>query len=172
MKYQSQIVGHGGQNVLLTLDSQEAQIVADCIENVYGLVQTTHEVNDYRISNGLVHVGTSAVYSLVIRMKPVVTRITPAKQGNYYYDSPWAKARYNFCLQLAIRLGVASWDENCRGYEDGPCPEYFDCNKVSKLHYSQIVFWDETHRKQYIGEMGAGGTKDKYYFNRSKKINN
>ncbi|RHZ01741.1 hypothetical protein DYB35_011697 [Aphanomyces astaci] len=51
----------GGLNKLIELSSIESDLIADCMEWGWGLRETTHMVNQLRLSLNRMHVGTSAV---------------------------------------------------------------------------------------------------------------
>ena len=65
-------VNNGGANVLIPIDSVEAQIVADHMEGGLGLTQTTFLVNQHRTECDppLIEVGRSAVHSCHLRLNP------------------------------------------------------------------------------------------------------
>ena len=109
----SRKAGSGGHNKIVALGSEEEQMVADHIEGGLSLTQTTYLINLHREARGLQVLGRSAVYSAHLRLNPVVTPILDAKQGSFDEDSPWAKARLMWVLQLLIRFGImtgiAAW---------------------------------------------------------------
>lgn len=61
-------------------------------------------LNEHQISAGKIHVGLSSVYSVCIRLNPVVTPISASKQGSNDPESDWVKARLKWVTQLAIWL--------------------------------------------------------------------
>ncbi|KAF0703228.1 hypothetical protein AaE_015483, partial [Aphanomyces astaci] len=152
----------GGLNKLIELSAIESDLIADCMEWGWGLRETTHMVNQLRLSLNRMHVGTSAVYSAYLRMNPVVTSIGALKQGNVDASSAWAKARLGWAQQLATRFGIWSWDAD----SVVDCPPYLDATCVTALEPSQIVSWDETHKEVKIGGYGVNGSKRQVRFHR------
>ncbi|ETV77790.1 hypothetical protein H257_08631 [Aphanomyces astaci] len=151
-----------GVNKLIELGSIESDLIADCMEWGWGLRETTHMVNQLRLSLNPMHVGTSAVYTAYLRMNPVVTSIGALKQGNVDASSAWAKARLGWAQQLATRFGIWSWDAD----SVVDCPPYLDATCVTALEPSQIVSWDETHKEVKIGGYGVNGLKRQVRFRR------
>ena len=92
--------GRGGQNTLIKSGSPEEKIVANSMESGRSLRSTTLLVNKHLRKKKQEHVGMSSVHSCYWRLDPVVTAISKRKQGSNDPDSPWAKARYGWCLQL------------------------------------------------------------------------
>ncbi|KAF0709298.1 hypothetical protein AaE_012918 [Aphanomyces astaci] len=132
----------GGLNKLIELSSIESDLIEDCMEWGWGLRETTHMVNQLRLSLNRMHVETSAMYSAYLRMNPVVISIGALKQGNVDASLAWAKARLGWAQQLATRFGIWSWDAD----SVVDCPPYLDATCVTALEPSQIVSWDETHK--------------------------
>ena len=56
-------------------------------------------------------------------------------------------AQKNICLQFLIRLGAMSWKD----IHNVNLPRYFDVDILGDINLSQIVYWDQTHRKCAIG---------------------
>ena len=163
-------VGSGGHNKIITLGSIEEQMVADHMERGLGLTQTTNLINLHRQESGLEEVGRSAVYSAHLRLDPVETPISDAKQGTFDEESPWAKARLMWVLQLLIRFGImtglAAWNLYSRGVPfstDDPnlLPAFFTLALIGQLSIYQISFWDETHRKVQVGGKGHEGANSR-----------
>ncbi|KAF0752594.1 hypothetical protein AaE_005980 [Aphanomyces astaci] len=125
------------------------------MERGHGLRETSFAVNQHRANTGDGVVGVSAVYSAYQRLDPVVSTIAPIKQGDTSPDSPWAIARLNWTMQLAIRLGIWQWDSQ----RLGPCPRAFDAATLTPVAITQIVSWDETHKEVKIGGGGHGNNK-------------
>ena len=96
----------------IPLDSVEAQIVADYMEDGYGLRQTTAQVNKYRQDqaedDSWVRVGVSAVYSCYLALDPVVTAVEDVKQGKHDPEATWSVASYNWVTYLMVRFGQLS----------------------------------------------------------------
>ena len=101
--------GSGGHNRFIPIDSEEAEIVADCMEKNYGLTRTTRVVNNFRKRIGKpTDVRRSSVRNCWVALKPLVTTVQKRKAGNYRPGSAWAHARWGWCLQLAIMLGIVT----------------------------------------------------------------
>merc|ERR1711981_426783 len=82
-------------------------------------------------------------------MKPLVTPIYRCKQGSMDEDSPWAKARYKWVTQLAVRFGLLKLSELANEEERKWCK---DLDKAeNQLHWTQVVHFDETHKKVLCG---------------------
>ncbi|KAF0774595.1 hypothetical protein AaE_001707 [Aphanomyces astaci] len=106
-------------------------------------------VNEYRSSVDEGHVGQSPVYSLSVRMNPVVTPLQRLKQGSPDEYSAWAIARCGLIQHIATRT---------YGYLDEAI--------LAPLEISQVVVWDDTHKDAQIGDYGAGGRKTQVRFPR------
>ena len=68
----------GLAKVLLAIDSPEAQIAADELEEGGSRKSATEKVNEYRLTRGLEHVGQGAVYSLMRRLGVDTKRVRKA----------------------------------------------------------------------------------------------
>ena len=71
----------GLAKVLLAIDSPEAQIAADELEEGGSRKSATEKVNEYRLTRGLEHVGQGAVYSLMRRLGVDTKRVRKAPQA-------------------------------------------------------------------------------------------
>jgi hypothetical protein len=89
---------------------QEYQIFIDSMESGYGLVTTMHQTNEYRLELDLLDVGYTAVRRTMKRLDPVIRNIRRRKQGKKDLNSPWAKARLMWVMQLLVRLGKHNFD--------------------------------------------------------------
>ncbi|KAF0728533.1 hypothetical protein AaE_009435, partial [Aphanomyces astaci] len=150
VSYSGKSKSHGGQNKCIDTDAVENQIIANCMEHGHGLRESTFAVNQHRQKSNSVVVGMSAVYSAYHRLSPVVSSIPPIKQGNSNMGSAWATARLGWTRQLAVRLGIWSWDPSVLGQ----CPSAYDAANLTPLDVCQIVSWDETHKTVKIGGGG------------------
>ena len=153
-----------GRTPILTLDSPEAQIVADAIEDGLSIVQTTMMCNEHRRQEQLIALTKAPIEGLIKKMKPLVTKITKTKQGNRDANSPWARGRYGWSTQILVRLGTIEGQKK----EDGTIPDYWNPDKMSKLKKTQISHWDETHKKCTIGGIGAGTVEYRVRFPRDE----
>jgi len=125
----------GHSRRILDINSVEAQILADTMELGLGLREADHIINEYRSIVSKLHVSVSIVYNLHRALEPAVSSIAKHKQGNADKGSPWAKARFKWTRQLAIRLGAHVWDSSV----DGPCPPYFGLANLTPIVTSQVV---------------------------------
>ena len=181
--------GRGGNNVLISIGSQEETIVAVSMEAGRSLKVTTDMVNRYRQGERLEHVGVSAVHSCYLRLKPVVTSISKMKQGSKDPNSKWAMARHGWCLQLLIRFREIGADallaalasqrsspygaiKDAAAIKVLPRPAYFSEEHLgAALSICQIAWWDETHMKVAVAGKGhkAAGSKFQVRFPRDEK---
>ena len=58
-----------------------------------------------RLQNNASIVGLSTIHNAYLRMNPQVKNVERISQGSYDPETPWAKARFAFMKQLAIRFG-------------------------------------------------------------------
>ena len=144
----------GGQRpVTFTLQSPEAQIVADGVEAGLSIKQTWNNVNWHRSQNGEELVSKSCIISLLRRMQPKIVKISKRKQGSTDPDSHWSQARKAWSTQLLVRLGELKPEELPH-----PVEKRFHRDSLGAISLHQIVWWDETHRKCLIG--GLSSSKD------------
>ena len=80
------------ENYFIPLDSTDAQLAADMIEEEFGFSETTHFLNMLHEDEGRFAVGCSCMYDTVKRMKPTVTTIKKRQQGSGNINSNWAIA--------------------------------------------------------------------------------
>jgi hypothetical protein len=155
--------GSGGQNKCIQENTPESRLIAACTEDGPGVKEGYYMVNEYRSQRGLPLVGQSAIYSAFHRLHPVITKIKALKQGNNDEDSVWAQCRYGWALQLRLRMAP---DVTCLVLGPEHQPAWFDRVALPTLSVNQIVFWDETHRKAFIGASGIGGSMLQVRFHR------
>ena len=142
----------GGRPVKITINSPEAQIVADCIESGLSWKKTWQTVNMHREESNLELLSLSSIVSVLRRLKPKIRKIKKRKQGSTDPSSPWATARKLWCTQLLSRFGKLIKEL------PKPLERKFDPNVTGHLDLHQVVWWDETHRKCLIG--GLSSSKD------------
>ena len=164
LKYTGKSNSNGGQNKLILMDSVENQIIVECMEMGWSLTETMHLINLYRDSQSAMQVGRSSVHSAYLRLYPVVSTISPQKQGNADPNSAWAKARLGYTRQMGLRFRIWSWDRSSLG-DPPPC---FDIANLPQVHLSQIVAWDETHKDCKIGYGRVGAAKRQVRFPRNE----
>ncbi len=105
--------------------------------------------------NGMTRIGYTAVYNclnrITCRVKKPTKKLSQANDTNHI----WRKARFNFALQLALRLGLDVPEDKV------PNERCFDINELEQKGYTfkieQVCHWDEKHIKQR-----AGFHKDEY----------
>lgn len=152
---------HGGRRihsafrpVILDVQSYEAQIVADCLEDGFSLQMATNLVNKHRMDNDEDLVSNSAVYGLSKRLEPQVTPIKKIKQGDKDINSDWAVSRHQWIMQFLCRLGLRHrLDGQELLLDNGQVAPCFDEQALEPymLNLHEIAWWDETHRKCTIG---------------------
>ena len=69
-----------GQKPLIPVDSPEAQIIADCLENGDSIRDTTFHLNTWRRDQGKDEFGINPVCSCYMRLKPKIQTIKNGKQ--------------------------------------------------------------------------------------------
>jgi len=141
----------------IALDSKEAKLIADGMEDRLGLRLVCEMVNTSRRLKGLMHLGQTAIYNTYLALKPVTNWIGDAKQGKTDPTAPWSIARLGWVTQLMVRLGQLDRDALALqfGGED-KIPDWADINVIGPLSQTQMVAWDETHKEPVYG--GAGHT--------------
>eukprot|EP01047_Picozoa_sp_COSAG01_P008429 COSAG01_NODE_333_length_18717_cov_40.372072_1_plen_578_part_00 len=105
----------------ISIESFEAQLIADYMEDDYSLHQTKEEINFYREwhdedGNELSvstprSVGLKSIWSCYEAMKPVESAVLDATQGNDDITSPWAKARFCWITFVLVSFGVLTYKE-------------------------------------------------------------
>ena len=119
-------------------------------------------VNRHRKDEDLPSVTDSAIISCIKRLNVVEKSVTKRPQGSYDEKSKISRARYLWALQMAVRTQLPCSEQAVKEYMDtlnAPnCPEmpqalpdYLDAKKLSLVHFSDIAFFDETHRKACPG---------------------
>ena len=146
----------GNRPALIPLDSPEAQILADGIESGLSINKTWKNINWHRKESGQEMICESSVYTALRKMQPKIEQISKRKQGSTDPSMPWCRARKEWCRQLLVRFGILGDTEF-----QHPIERRFCRQEIGHLDLSQVVWWDETHRKCLIG--GLSATKD-YYF--------
>lgn len=150
----------------ISLDSIEAQIIADYMEDGYGLRQTTAQVNSYHEQqaddDSWVRVGVSAVYGCYLALDPVVTAVEDMKQGKHDPDATWSKASFNWVTYLMVRFGQLSDAELAVRFPSG-VPEWATRSVTGALDVQQVSVFDETHKKPIIGGTGHDGANGRVH---------
>lgn len=139
------------------LDSFEAQVIADVIEQSFGFTETTFFVNLQQEEEGKEPVGRSCLCQTVQRMKPVVTVIQKCQQGSTDVNSSWAVASHRWAAQNLIRLGeLKSRDLTLDLWDGENIPDCFNDEKLTKINVLCVQEWDETHKQQRVGAAKNG----------------
>ena len=132
------------------LGSVESEMIATCMEDGFGIKNTTMMVNAHRVENGDVHVGESAVYNGYTRMQPIVTKIQKHAQAG---GPAWENANWCYAYQKAVRFGLdVPTDKQYEPWgDDEPTPawasrERMEENKCTVVQ-GQILAADEVHVK-------------------------
>lgn len=93
--------GRSHRPPVISLDDDPiVNMIADCIENGFGLQNTTRHVNSHLTESGRATITVSAVYGCIQRLKPKIIKTKTRQQGSTNINSNWAKARLNWVLQL------------------------------------------------------------------------
>ena len=103
------VTGDLGRKVIIKKTSVEAQIIADAVEDGMSMAMAHALVNKHCFENGQEPFSLSAVRTLILSLDPVVTPLEKTKQGDTDPGSAWARARYNWVLQLLIRFGLFTY---------------------------------------------------------------
>ena len=134
----------------------EIQIIADQIEYGNGARMAVEAVNIYRSEMNKPRVGYSSVYSIIDKLQPKISTIKSRKQGSLDADSNWAKARFQWVMQLLYRFDMLSLSDVVANYAEQP--NWIEDVGTKKIVITQIAFWDETHKKVIRGAVNTGGT--------------
>jgi hypothetical protein len=81
---------------------QEYQILIDSMEN--------HQTNEYRLELDLVYVGYTTVRRTMQHIDPVKRKTRRSKKRKRDPNSPWAKSRLRWVMQLLATLGKHNFD--------------------------------------------------------------
>ena len=141
-----EVMNHGGREPKIKVDSIQAQIVADAVEMGLSTSRAWHLLNENELDEGREAISLSAVNSLVGKLNPKLVHTKKRKQGSKDPNDLWCRARYLQCKQLLVRFG--------RLVVPNP-PPCFDPEVIGQINLSQVVWWDETHRKCTIGGFSA-----------------
>jgi hypothetical protein len=77
-------------------------LIADCVENGFGLQHMTRHMNAHLVEMVKTIIPASSVFGVQQQMKPKMMTILNCRQGNTDNNSVWAKARLGWYLQLLI----------------------------------------------------------------------
>lgn len=85
-------------------------------------------------------------------------RVAKNKSGSSDPKSAWSRARHLWTGQMQVRLGVKTAEEVTSEYFELPkgveviVPAYFSVAESHPLDQHRTIFWDETHKKQRLGD--------------------
>ena len=130
--------------MIITTDSTEAQIIADCMEDGMSCRLAWHLVNEHRRQQDLESLTFSAVYSVIARLKPKVKKVKHLKQGSNDETSHWAISRSQWATQLMICFGKITMTAD--DFPDKVLPDCFDSNKLRKYESTGTLWVDEAHK--------------------------
>lgn len=150
--------GKPGRKPTLGIESIEAQIVVDAIEDGLSFKKAWQAVNWHRKEESLPSVTFACVYSLLFRLQPKRQPVKELKQGTRDVDSNWARARLRWSTQLLIRYGELDYQAE-NPIKHTPVPPWYDKHLLTPLSPYGVIDWDEFHRKCTPGEGLCGGTK-------------
>ena len=151
--------GRSGRKAIIDINSQEAQIIADAIESGMSIVSAWALVNTHREVEELPSLTVSAVRTCIKKLQPAKAKVKDEKQGTLDATTPTAKARFGWCVQLALRLNIMSLEdakkylvkENVIKGTDSELPSEYNPAKLTSLSVDQFVTWDEVHKKVMPG---------------------
>jgi len=175
---------------LISTEGFEAEMIAEYMEDDYGLAQTTAMVNVWRAKQEppLQPAGVSAVYSCYLAMEPVETAVEDIQQGKSDPNKPWSIARYNWITFLGVAFGeLTDADLRERWPLPSPGPPHWACPKwsprevhggedwpteagfVTPISKNQVAFFDGVHKKVVYGSTAhsAQGSRREVRFWRS-----
>jgi len=150
-----------GRKPILSLDSEEAIIIANNIERGMSAPLVHLLVNKHRQEEELPSVTQSAIEKCIERMQAVKKSIKKRPQGSYDTGSRICRARYLWGLQFSVRTSLScsqqAIEEYCKVYrakhqkDDTFVPDYLRKDLLTLVHWTDIAFFDETHRKACPG---------------------
>jgi hypothetical protein len=99
-----------GPQPIVSVDSSEAQIIADCVEDGMSISLTLLLVNKHCRETEQIPLTRSVVNDTIKQLSPKSSTIKKSKQGSRDAASKWARARFRWTKQLMIRLGLLDSD--------------------------------------------------------------
>ena len=94
-----------GRPPIIEVQSVEAEIIADTIENGNSSKMLTYIVNQYRKANDLPSLTLSAVHGCFLRLASMIKLIRRGKQGRKVEKDVWCRASFCWFAQLLLRFG-------------------------------------------------------------------
>jgi hypothetical protein len=154
-----------GRQSFISLDSVEAQVIADCLESGFSIPQTQWQVNQHRKESGEPSFTLSPIRNCIKRLQPSIRKVLRGSQGSDDPNSPWARARCNWIGQLLIRFGLNRSKRDGKGN----IPDWLNAEKMPRLEKCQAAWWDEImHSKCVIGGLAAGNSSSYVRFKRDE----
>ena len=147
-----------GRPCIILIPSVEAEIIADSMEMGNSLKMSTHVVNLYRKENELGALTQSAVRGCFVRLKPQIRAVKKGKQGSDDIESAWCRASMRWFGQLLLRFGEITFSHpmfvQILGedvYDEENPPDCYNVKKLTPLDLSKIAWYDEMHKKCFLG---------------------
>ena len=183
-----------GRPPKIEVNSAVANMIADLHEkNHLSVAMITHLLNINKIVNPNKTVYRDCqVYSCINRMKPLRRAFHKRKQGDLSVNSAWAKARFNLCAHLGVRMGLYKDDASYKSMvevhfgkklkagekiwkdESKLVPIYDWLNREMCAKFAidveRVAWYDEKHVKQQIGGLGKRDTYVVYPRNEKKVV--
>ena len=147
-----------GQPPVLSVDSREAQIIADALETGTSIPNACWLANAHRKETGEDSLCIAPVRNLIKRLTPSVEKIKKRAQGNLSAMSVQAKAKLGWNNQLLVRFGKLPTAELEKLKDsNGSLPDCYNLGvrDCTKLDVNGTAWWDECHKKCTIGELGV-----------------
>ncbi|NCF93533.1 MAG: hypothetical protein GWQ05_21640 [Verrucomicrobiaceae bacterium] len=163
-------IGQGRKHII-EKDSEWETMVADYKESGLSFKDVQIAVNENRHKQSLPLFRLGAIKGCVRRMVKRIVVLVQNAQGNYDPNSNWARARFNFTLQVLVRAGKVSEQEvrELLGCNAGdPIPDTFNKDKLTPIDPDAVIWWDEVHRDCFTGDMGAD-VKRQWIFPRNEE---
>ena len=137
-----------GQQALIDVESIEAQIIFDTLEDGYSYRLAWAFIAFNSVEEGNEPFSLLDVITLSKRMVALVTKVPMKSQGSYNADSAWARARKTWTTQLLIRYGLLDSQVD----KNGNITDFFNKEELFALKAEATACWDETHEVCDIGD--------------------
>ena len=98
-------LGTFGKPPIITTNSIEAQIIADCLEEGLSMSLTLQILNKHAEENGIPSFTIGPIKTICKKLRARRAIIKKQKQGSRDKNSKWARARFRWIIQLLIRFG-------------------------------------------------------------------
>jgi hypothetical protein len=172
----------GGRKPVVDINDQVLiTMIADLIENGFGLRNTLCLVNGHLEESGHESISMSALCGAIQRLNAKTIPVKKRQQGSTDEKSPWAKARLQWAIHLLIRFSFLDLDNlekppdqilyeghnlmehpneeflsiiKAEVAKTSTLPDYFNKDKLTMLDVEQTLSFDEHHREAAIGTEG------------------